>query len=744
MKLYFNTSLPIWVIVLLFIVLSTATIYLYSLHKLSKPWSFWLPALRVTVIFLLLLALFQPILLELKKHMERGNVVVLLDNSGSMSIKDDYTLDEQVNVAWHLKMFPKKMRTYVFFEEAESVTKLKNNLNEYDKELKRVDGILNLGNLEKTLKETETLGDSLEKLNDDFETLLETIKKAKSKADYLNQDPKDKKLRKGWVRLETWQNIKGADIPSLINSPKYKKPANEIRLIRELVIPENIGNNYGCRLAGFIIPEKSGNYQFKISSDDQSQLFLSTDAEEKNLKQIANVKTFAASPIDFSKEPNQTSKAIKLGSGKKYAFKILFKEGNGGDHLTVQWLPPGVKKPEPIPSSCLAVNSSANENLQNRLKSFELNCEKVQKEFKNQEEKLKLFDKKKSVKENRTHLKAIIESSKKIRELYPTISQQLLELQSAADIELAESGNKVVDEALEDLKNKTRIDLVKYILNSKKIAILDSLKEKGDLAVFDMSEGKGPLKLDTLHELEAKVTKTSLGNRMDDIFKYYENKKIAALIVISDGNNNAGKTLVSIKEMAKEREVPLLAIGIGAPRAPKDIAIDHVITPKTGFKSDSIKANIVLKRNSFENRHINLKIFSDGELLAEKQVPPGKESRLVVTLGFVEERSGFLHYTVQAESLQGEVLYPNNEKNFSIQILKDPIRTLFIDEFPRWESRYCNMMLKRDQRIDLRTIFVASMKDGILETSKTAWPENQNDLNGFQILVMGDTNPGHF
>ncbi|MBN06834.1 MAG: hypothetical protein CMM45_03260, partial [Rhodospirillaceae bacterium] len=51
--------------------------------------------------------------------------------------------------------------------------------------------------------------------------------------------------------------------------------------------PGNKGDNYGIELAGYITPAETAEYQFYISSDDASELWLSTDESEGNLVKIA-------------------------------------------------------------------------------------------------------------------------------------------------------------------------------------------------------------------------------------------------------------------------------------------------------------------------------------------------------------------------------------------------------------------------------------------------------------------------
>ena len=49
----------------------------------------------------------------------------------------------------------------------------------------------------------------------------------------------------------------------------------------------NVQDNYGVQLKGFLHPPTTDDYQFAIASDDNSQLWLSTDADPANRVLIA-------------------------------------------------------------------------------------------------------------------------------------------------------------------------------------------------------------------------------------------------------------------------------------------------------------------------------------------------------------------------------------------------------------------------------------------------------------------------
>ncbi|MHB1034284.1 MAG: lamin tail domain-containing protein [Pirellulales bacterium] len=147
-------------------------------------------------------------------------------------------------------------------------------------------------------------------------------------------------METGYMLREYWTNIGGTAVIDLTNNPAYPSSPTGTSYPTSFEAPSNWAEGYGTRMRGYLTPPTSGQYTFWIASDDNSELWLSTDENPANKVKIAYVAAWTSSR-EWGKEANQQSAAITLQAGKHYYIEALQKEGGGGDNLAVRWQLPG-------------------------------------------------------------------------------------------------------------------------------------------------------------------------------------------------------------------------------------------------------------------------------------------------------------------------------------------------------------------------------------------------------------------
>jgi len=148
----------------------------------------------------------------------------------------------------------------------------------------------------------------------------------------------------GKINRDTWTGITGLTVNLLTSSPKFPDNPDIKAFSANFEAPTNFGDDFGTRMYGYLCPPVSGYYKFWISSDDNSQLWLSSDKNPENKKRIAYISGESwTTPRDLYKYSSQESQYIFLEGGKEHYMEALQKEGPYGDNLSVSWKMPGVE-----------------------------------------------------------------------------------------------------------------------------------------------------------------------------------------------------------------------------------------------------------------------------------------------------------------------------------------------------------------------------------------------------------------
>jgi fibronectin type 3 domain-containing protein len=145
----------------------------------------------------------------------------------------------------------------------------------------------------------------------------------------------------GSILRQWWTGIDGSSVSDLTAIADFPDYPDGMDWVKSLEGPTNWADSYGARISGYLYPPTSGSYTFWIASDDDSELWLSTDSHPENASLIANVYGFT-NRRQWDKYPQQQSESVSLTAGQKYYIEVLHKEDSGNDNIAVAWEGPGI------------------------------------------------------------------------------------------------------------------------------------------------------------------------------------------------------------------------------------------------------------------------------------------------------------------------------------------------------------------------------------------------------------------
>ena len=160
----------------------------------------------------------------------------------------------------------------------------------------------------------------------------------------------------GKILYEYWLGIGGFDVNDLTTIPAYPDEPTGCDWLTSFDAPNNWSDNYGARIRGYLYPPDTGDYTFWISSDDSSELWLSSDEDPGNAVLIASVDGWCGIYTwnSGTAGSNQESSPISLTAGQKYYIEAIHKDGGGGDHVEAAWEGPTIEGPVVIDGAYLS------------------------------------------------------------------------------------------------------------------------------------------------------------------------------------------------------------------------------------------------------------------------------------------------------------------------------------------------------------------------------------------------------
>ncbi len=144
-----------------------------------------------------------------------------------------------------------------------------------------------------------------------------------------------------------YNEIPSGSVGDLLGNEKYPESPDVIEVAKYFEWPQtgtikrkprtNYRDDYGWLILGYIHPPKTGEYVFHLASDDNSELWLSTDESPANAVKIAQESNWQGVRAYSPTGAEQTSAPVALEKGNAYFVELVVKEGFGGENSAVAW-----------------------------------------------------------------------------------------------------------------------------------------------------------------------------------------------------------------------------------------------------------------------------------------------------------------------------------------------------------------------------------------------------------------------
>jgi hypothetical protein len=247
--------------------------------------------------------------------------------------------------------------------------------------------------------------------------------------------------------------------------------------------------------------------------------------------------------------------------------------------------------------------------------------------------------------------------------------------------------------------------------------------------------------------LEPEADQTRLGEALSNLFRRESSAPVAAVVVFTDGQVNAGVSIEGAVETAVKRAVPVYAVPFGNTKQPHNLRVVRLQAPTHTYPDDSFSLTAYVHGVGYPGRSFNVELIRKAG--AEEAAAESIETREValsdgdepVAVTFTQsiKTPGRFLYTVRIAPQPGELIEDDNEQSAWVNVVDRKAKVLLLASGPTREYMFARLVLNRDKTIEL-SILLQNMDQGGSQESReilTEFPSREK-LFEFDAVIAFD------
>jgi len=183
----------------------------------------------------------------------------------------------------------------------------------------------------------------------------------------------------------------------------------------------------------------------------------------------------------------------------------------------------------------------------------------------------------------------------------------------------------------------------------------------------------------------------------------------------------------------------------------QDIDVRAFAGPDVAFQDDKLTLAATIAQTGFTDEQATVRLYRDGQPVDQPSATVTADlTSQPITIQFTDVLSepGTFQYEVRVGVLEGEADAANNQRSKTVRCVDDALRTLYVEDRPRWEWRFLRDALVRDKRIrhGFETVLISA--DSRASTTereyRRAYPTTIEELERYDLIIFGDVHQSQF
>ncbi len=265
---------------------------------------------------------------------------------------------------------------------------------------------------------------------------------------------------------------------------------------------------------------------------------------------------------------------------------------------------------------------------------------------------------------------------------------------------------------------------------------LDKLLQQFDVSVLHFGSH---VRIGPLGPVKPTDTSTALGDALLAALGEAQGKRLAAILVLSDGSSNTGARLGEAGQAVAQQRTAIVAVGFGKATGSvvaRDVRVEAVYCPRQVYERNvlTVAADMLFLGCAGEQVELSL-IFGDKAVDSKRVRVRGGRARTRIELQYTPTEAGTFKVRVRATPVPDEAALANNEMASFVRVLPGGFNVLYIEGRPRPELKFIKRCFQSAAGMEIQAPLVL-MAGGRKVGARL--PRTPQEWQRYDVIILGD------
>ncbi|HVO76497.1 MAG TPA: hypothetical protein VMT60_00795, partial [Candidatus Bathyarchaeia archaeon] len=182
-------------------------------------------------------------------------------------------------------------------------------------------------------------------------------------------------------------------------------------------------------------------------------------------------------------------------------------------------------------------------------------------------------------------------------------------------------------------------------------------------------------------------------------------------------------------------------VGFGDTVGTAEVSIAEVVADRIAYKGTKVSVEAILHASGLRGKTLAVRLVEKGNVKGSVSCVVRKDAEIIsAPLSYTAEVEGEHLLSVEVLPVAGRRQRDGNVESFRLNVLKDKIHILYVDQFPDWNMTFVRDLVKRSKRFEVEAISWIAGKGFVASPNDSPWtfPASASALARCDLVIVSD------